>query len=96
MVEKSKGSIEDRMGCLKTLFTFQFTHPEKKLLFMGQDFAQDDEWNVEKSIDWHLADEFGHRDIMLTLRNLMDIYKKYPVLYSFRHFRMGKPKRLLG
>ena len=68
----------------------------KKLLFMGQDFAQDDEWNVEKSIDWHLADEFGHRDIMLTLRNLMDIYKKYPVLYSFRNFRMGKPKRLLG
>lgn len=82
MIEKSPGSIEDRFGGLKTLYTYQFTHPGKKLLFMGQDFAQEREWNVKESIDWHLADDFGHRDVMLTLQKLMKIYKEYPVLYS--------------
>ena len=82
MVEKAPGRIEDRFGGLKTLYTYQFTHPGKKLLFMGQDFAQDREWNVKESLDWHLADEFGHRDVMLTLRKLMEIYREYPVLHA--------------
>ena len=82
MIEKAPGKIEDRYGGLKTLYTYQFTHPGKKLLFMGQDFAQDREWTVFESIDWHLADEFGHRDIMLNIQRLLAIYKKYPVLYA--------------
>ena len=82
MVEKSPGGIQDRFGAVKTLYTFQFTHPGKKLLFMGQDFAQDNEWAVEKSLDWHLADDFGHRDVMMTVQRLLDVYKKNPVLYS--------------
>ena len=82
LVEKAPGSIMDRMGGLKALFTLQFTHPGKKLLFMGQDFAQEREWNVLESIDWHLTDDFGHRDIMVTLQKLLEIYKTYPALYS--------------
>ena len=82
MVEKSPGGVEDRFGAVKTLYTFQFTHPGKKLLFMGQDFAQNNEWAVEKSLDWHLADDFGHRDVMMTVQRLLDVYKKNPVLYS--------------
>ncbi len=81
MAEKTPGKIEDRLGGVKTLYTYQFTSPGKKLLFMGQEFAQDREWDVTQSIDWHLADEFGHRDVMLTVRRLLEIYKKYPVLY---------------
>lgn len=82
MAEKAPGRIEDRLGSLKTLYTYQFTHPGKKLLFMGQDFAQDREWNVQESIDWHLTNEFGHRDVMMTVRKLLEIYKQYPVLYA--------------
>jgi 1,4-alpha-glucan branching enzyme len=82
MVEKNPGSIMDQMGGLKTLYTYQFTHPGKKLLFMGQDFAQQREWAVEESIDWHLADDFGHRDIMLTVQKLLTLYKEMPVLHS--------------
>ncbi len=82
MIEKAPGKIEDRYGGLKTVYTYQFTHPGKKLIFMGQDFAQDREWTVEESIDWHLADEFGHRDIMLNIQRLLAIYKEYPVLYA--------------
>ncbi|MBQ7278105.1 MAG: 1,4-alpha-glucan branching protein GlgB [Clostridia bacterium] len=82
MVEKAPGGVMDRFGGLKTLYTFQFTHPGKKLLFMGQDFAQDREWNVEKSLDWHLAEDFGHRDIMMTVQRLLNIYRNNPCLYA--------------
>ena len=82
MVEKAPGGIEEKLGCLKTLYTHQFAHPGKKLLFMGQDFAQHSEWSEAVGIDWHLADDFGHRDIMNTVRSLLKVYKKYPVLHS--------------
>jgi len=82
LVGKAPGGIQDRLGGLKTLYTFQFAHPGKKLLFMGQDFAQDREWNVKESIDWHLADDFGHRDVMMTLQRLLKLYREYPALYA--------------
>ena len=82
MVNKAPGSIQEKMGQLKAMYTWQFTHPGKKLLFMGQEFAQEREWNVKESIDWHLADEFGHRDIMQCVRNLVGLYKMFPTLHS--------------
>ncbi len=82
MVEKAPGSIMERLGELKTLYTWQFTFPGKKLLFMGQEFAMNREWNVKESIDWHLADEFGHRDVMQCVRNLLGIYRSHPCLYN--------------
>ena len=82
LVEKSPGGIEEKCGCLKTLLTHQIGHPGKKLLFMGQDFAQNREWSATESIDWHLADDFGHRDVMETVRRLLYVYKAHPVLYS--------------
>ena len=48
---------------------------------MGQDYAQDNEWDVLKSLDWHLADEFNHRDVLMTVRRLISIYKEYPTLH---------------
>ncbi|MBE6473324.1 MAG: 1,4-alpha-glucan branching protein GlgB [Coriobacteriaceae bacterium] len=82
LVEKSPGGVEEKYGCLKTLLTHQIGHPGKKLLFMGQDFAQNREWAVTESIDWHLADDFCHRDIMETVRRLLYVYKAHPALYS--------------
>ena len=82
MAEKSQGSVMDKLGGLKALYTYMFTYPGKKLLFMGQDFAQNREWSEERELDWWLADEMGHRDVMETVRRLNAIYKTYPVLYS--------------
>lgn len=76
------GSYEDQLGGVKALYAFQFTFPGKKLLFMGQDFAQDNEWDVMKSLDWDLTDDFGHHDVMLTVRRLLSIYKKIPTLHN--------------
>ena len=81
ILHRMPGSYEDKLGGVKALYTFQFTFPGKKLLFMGQDYAQDNEWEVLKSLDWHLADDPGHRDVMLTVKSLLSIYKEYPTLH---------------
>lgn len=82
MLLKNPGSIEDKCGGLKALYTYQFTHPGKKLLFMGQEFGEDKEWDEGREINWYLAEDFGRRDIMHCVKNLLSIYKKYPVLHS--------------
>ena len=75
------GSYEDKLASVKALYAFQFTFPGKKLLFMGLDFAQDSEWDFGKSLDRRLIDDPGHRDVMLTVRRLLSVYKETPTLY---------------
>ena len=81
MVNKAPGSEADRMKQLKSLYVWQYTHPGKKLLFMGQEFAMDKEWNVREELDWELAQNPVNRDITRCLARLISIYKSYPSLY---------------
>ena len=55
LVEKMPGAQQDKIGGLKSLYTFQIMHPGKKLLFMGQEFAEEREWSEDRIIDWGLA-----------------------------------------
>ena len=82
MLEKFPGNSQDKLGGLKTLYTFQYTFPGKKLLFMGQEFGEDREWDENRSINWDFASDFGHRDVMQCVRNLNAVYRKYPSLHS--------------
>ena len=82
MLEKFPGRIEDKFGGLKTLYAYQMLHPGKKLLFMGQDFAETSEWMEDREINWGLTHDTGHRDVMNCVRRLLTLYKKYPVLYT--------------
>ena len=82
MVEKFPGSMGDKYAQLKTLYAYQWAHPGKKLLFMGQDTAETREWSEARSLDWSLASDFSHRDVMHTVQKLNRIYKQYPCLYS--------------
>ena len=81
MLEKFPGTLADKLGGLKALYALQFTHPGKKLLFMGQDFAEDREWDENREINWAFAEDPGHRDVMLSLRSLIALYKRYPALH---------------
>ena len=81
MAGKAPGGVQDRLGELKTLYTYQFTHPGKKLLFMGQEFGQEQEWSEKRELDWWLAEDFGHRDVLQCVRNLLAVYKQFPSLY---------------
>jgi len=49
---------------------------------MGQDFAQEREWNFKTSLDWHLCDDAGHRDVLECWRTLLHIYRERPVLFN--------------
>ena len=82
MINKMPGIYEDKFANLKAGYAFMLGHPGKKLLFMGQDFAQWHEWDEKVSLDWHLTEEPLHKDLQNFVAGLLHLYKKYPALYS--------------
>ena len=82
MLKKMPGYPEDKYKNLKTAYAFMFGHPGKKLLFMGQEFAQVNEWSEARELDWYLLEEQPHRDVQYFVKQLLHIYKKYPALYQ--------------
>lgn len=83
MINKMPGDDWQKFANLKAAYGFMFGHPGKKLLFMGQDFAQYDEWNSNKELDWFLIDQVdNNRMLQNFVRDLLTIYKKYPALYE--------------
>ena len=82
MINKFIGNKLDKLGSLKTCYTMMMGHPGKKLLFMGQDFAQEREWNFKTGLDWHLCDDEGHRDVLTCFRKLLHLYSERPVLHN--------------
>jgi len=82
MIGKMPGTFADKVGNLKAFYTMQYTQPGKKLLFMGQEFGQDSEWNENKEISWELAEDAGHRDLMLTVKRLNEVYRSTAVLFT--------------
>lgn len=82
MINKMPGIYEDKFSNLKCAYAFMMGHPGKKLLFMGQDFAQFHEWNENVSLDWHLLEEPLHQDIQKFFKGLLHIYKKYSCMYE--------------
>ena len=57
-------------------------HPGKKLLFMGQEFAQLQEWSEARELDWYLLGEERHRQIQAYVKALLHLYKSRPALYE--------------
>ncbi|MEJ7786438.1 MAG: alpha amylase C-terminal domain-containing protein, partial [Solirubrobacteraceae bacterium] len=59
-----------------------WAHPGKKLLFMGQEFAQQDEWSHERSLDWHLLEQGEHSGVQALIRDLNRVLRATPALYE--------------
>ena len=83
MINKMPGFMVDKFANLRGAYTFMFGHPGKKLLFMGQEFAMLSEWSEEKEIEWFLLKEPLHLEMQRYVKKLLNIYKKYPVLYAY-------------
>jgi 1,4-alpha-glucan branching enzyme len=82
MVAKMPGDRRQKLANLRALYGFMWAQPGKKLLFMGSEFAQSDEWNSGKSLDWHLLEYHEHLGVQAVLQNLNSEYKKIPALWE--------------
>ena len=83
MINKMPGAMKDKFGNLRVAYGFMMAHPGKKLLFMGQDFAQLREWSEERSLVWNLLDhEKAYRQLNDYYRDLLTFYKTNPALYE--------------
>lgn len=82
MINKMPGLGFDKYANLKVGYAFMTGHPGKKLLFMGQEFAQLREWSEERELDWYLLAEPEHQAIQNWYRDLLHLYKKNKALYE--------------
>ncbi len=92
-VVHGKGSLLSRMwgdrwqsfANLRLLYTYMFTIPGKKLLFMGGEFAQAGEWRHDRSLDWRLLDDPLHRGVRTLVSDLASVYRAFPALHRGDH-----------
>ena len=82
MINKMPGEMEDKFKNLMVGYAFMMGHPGKKLLFMGQEFAQLREWSEERELDWFLLAEEPHQQIQNWYKDLLHLYKKNKALYE--------------
>ena len=85
MVEKMPGYKVDKYANLRAAYAFMFGHSGKKLLFMGQDFAQEREWSEKREIDWFLLDEPLNKGMHAFVGDLLKLYQKFPCLSKHDH-----------
>ena len=84
MLNKMSGLHDDKFANLRTAYGFMYGHPGKKLLFMGQEFAQLREWSEERSLDWYLLegeDARSHKGMQNYVKALNHLYKDYDAMY---------------
>ncbi len=82
MVNKMPGYMVDKYANLRVGYTFMFGHAGKKLLFMGQDFGQEREWNEKRELDWFLLGNDLNKGMQDYMKELLTIYRKNPALYE--------------
>lgn len=76
------GDEWQRFANLRLLYGYMFTHPGTKLLFMGSEFGQYNEWNFQESLDWNLLEFKPHKDMQNYYKSLNTIYKNTPALFE--------------
>ncbi|PHN06884.1 1,4-alpha-glucan branching protein GlgB [Flavilitoribacter nigricans] len=89
-VVHGKGSLMDRMpgdewqrfANMRLLFGYMFTHPGTQLMFMGGEFGQTSEWNIEKGLEWWLTDYDVHKGLQTWIKALNNFYRSQPALYE--------------
>jgi len=82
MLRKMPGDEWQQFANLRLCYSYMFTHPGAKLLFMGGEFGQGSEWNFEKSLEWYVLEYPNHNGIKETVKALNKLYRSEPALYE--------------
>ncbi len=82
MVNKMHGDYWQKFASLKALYGHMYAHPGKKLMFMGDEFAQFIEWDFAKQLDWFLLDYDSHRGVQSYVKALNKLYTSHPAFYE--------------
>ena len=89
MLMKMPGSEQDKFANLRAAYGFMMMHPGKKLMFMGQEFAQPLEWDENKELDWNLLSIEKHRKMQFYVKMLNQFYQEYPAFYELDYSEEG-------
>jgi len=89
LLGRMPGDDWQRFANLRALYAYMYGYPGKKLLFMGNEFAQRREWNHDASLDWHLCDEAPHAGVRRLVQDLNRLYRATPALYELDFDRDG-------
>jgi len=91
MIGKMSGEYEQKFASLKAFYAYMMAHPGKKLIFMGQEFAQFIEWDYKKQLDWLLLDYDAHKNMLSFVKNLNKFYLEnsqlWEIDYSWEGFQ---------
>ena len=82
LLNKMAGDDWQKFATLRAYYAMMWGYPGKKLLFMGQEFAQRAEWSEERALDWHLLDHGPHRGMQAVVRDLNRLYRNLPALHA--------------
>jgi 1,4-alpha-glucan branching enzyme len=82
MLSKMPGDRWQQLANLRALYAFMWAHPGKKLLFMGNELAQEQEWSEQRSLDWHLLENAQHSGVQSLVRDLNRAYRDTPALWE--------------
>ena len=89
LIGRMPGDEWRRFANLRLMFTYMFTHPGTKLLFMGAEFGQTSEWNHDQSLDWHLLEHTYHKGIYTLMKDLNALYRDEEALYFYQFEERG-------
>ena len=89
LLSKMPGDEWQKFANLRLLYLYMFTHPGQKLLFMGDEIGQTDEWNVDNSLPWHLLEHKFHKGIQETVKQLNGMYKNEKALFNHNYEDAG-------
>ena len=82
LFQKMPGDDWGKMANLRSLYGYMFAHPGKKTLFMGMEFGQTREWNVNADLDWCLLQQEPHQQLQQLVKDLHQLYHNQPALYT--------------
>jgi 1,4-alpha-glucan branching enzyme len=82
LIARMPGDKWQKLANLRSLYAYMWSHPGKKLLFMGCEFAQEREWSHATSLDWHLLEDAGHSGVQELIRDLNRVYRDQRALWG--------------